>query len=155
MDGGCGVISRKSVEYLKAAIFVRNLEAESERQAIEKMLDALKGHPQVKDLHILSEAIFERQQTVPPLLPGGIAFPHARCDMVTDVVMVIATCPKAIPFREIQVRLAVLIGVPKSAASEYLEIVSFLARHLRNQEILDQVVAADSVPTFIAAFADK
>jgi fructose PTS system EIIBC or EIIC component len=147
------VISRKTVEYLKAAIFLRNLEAENERQAIEKMLDALKGHPQVRDLQMLSAAVFERQQTDPPLLPGGIAFPHARCDMVSDVVMVIATCPKPVPFRDMQVRLAVLIGVPKRAASEYLEIVSFLARHLRNQAILDQVVAADGLQTFVAAFA--
>jgi mannitol/fructose-specific phosphotransferase system IIA component (Ntr-type) len=147
------VISRKTVEYLKAAIFLRNLEAENERQAIEKMLDALKGHPQVRDLQMLSAEVFERQQTDPPLLPGGIAFPHARCDMVSDVVMVIATCPKPVPFRDMQVRLAVLIGVPKPAASEYLEIVSFLARHLRNQVILDQVVAADSLPNFVAAFA--
>lgn len=147
------MISRKTVEYLKAAIFLGNLEAENERQAIEKMLDALKGHPQVRDLQMLSEAVFERQQTDPPLLPGGIAFPHARCDMVSDVVMVIATCPKPVPFRDMQVRLAVLIGVPKRAASEYLEIVSFLARHLRNQTILDQVVAAGDLPTFVAAFA--
>lgn len=147
------MISRKTVEYLKAAIFLRNLEAENERQAIEKMLDALKGHPQVRDLQMLSAEVFERQQTDPPLLPGGIAFPHARCDMVSDVVMVIATCPKPVPFRDMQVRLAVLIGVPKPAASEYLEIVSFLARHLRNQVILDQVVAADSLPNFVAAFA--
>jgi fructose PTS system EIIBC or EIIC component len=147
------VISRKTVEYLKAAIFLRNLEAENERQAIQKMLDALKGHPQVRDLQMLSAEVFERQQTDPPLLPGGIAFPHARCDMVSDVVMVIATCPKPVPFRDMQVRLAVLIGVPKRSASEYLEIVSFLARHLRNQAILDQVVAADSLPTFVAAFA--
>ena len=148
------MISRKAVEYLKAAIFLRNLEAENERQAIEKMLGALKGHPQVRDLQMLSEAVFERQQTDPPLLPGGIAFPHARCDMVTDVVIVIATCPKPVPFRDMPVRLAVLIGVPKRAASEYLEIVSFLARHLRNQAILDRVVEADALPAFVAAFAD-
>jgi mannitol/fructose-specific phosphotransferase system IIA component (Ntr-type) len=148
------VISRKTVEYLKAAIFLKNLEAENERQAIEKMLDALKGHPQVRDLQMLSEAVFERQQTDPPLLPGGIAFPHARCDMVADVVIVIATCPKPVPFRDMPVRLAVLIGVPKRAASEYLEIVSFLARHLRNQAILDRVVEADALPAFVAAFAD-
>jgi mannitol/fructose-specific phosphotransferase system IIA component (Ntr-type) len=148
------VISRKTVEYLKAAIFLRNLEAENERQAIEKMLDALKGHPQVKDLQKLSEAVFERQQTDPPLLPGGIAFPHARCDMVTDVVIVIATCRKPVPFRDMPVRLAILIGVPKRAASEYLEIVSFLARHLKNQAILDRVVETDALPAFVAAFAE-
>ena len=103
---------------------------------------------------MLSEAVFERQQTDPPLLPGGIAFPHARCDMVMDVVIVIATCPKPVPCRDMPVRLAVLIGVPKRAASEYLEIVSFLARHLRNQAILDRVVEADALPAFVAAFAE-
>ena len=77
------MISRKSVEYLRAAIFLGDLKAKSETEAIREMIRALAGRPQVKDFEKLEAAVFERQQTDPPLFPGGIAFPHARTDSVS------------------------------------------------------------------------
>ena len=92
------VISRKSVENLRAAIFIEDLKAKSDTEAIRTMLSALDGRPQVKDLDKLAAAVFERQETDPPLFPGGIAFPHARTDSVSALVMVFATCKEAIMF---------------------------------------------------------
>jgi PTS system fructose-specific IIA component len=147
------VISRKSVEHLRAAIFIRNLDAKSEHEAIFKSLGALQGHPQVNDLSKLSAAIFDRQQTDPPLFPGGIAFPHARTDSVSSLVMVVATCPHPIPFSEMLVRLIFLIGVPKHAGADYLEMISFLARHVRGDQVIDQLVQAEDLTSFLRAFA--
>jgi mannitol/fructose-specific phosphotransferase system IIA component (Ntr-type) len=149
------VISRKSVEHLRAAIFIKNLDAKSEHEAIFKLLGALQGHPLVKDLSALSAAIFDRQQTDPPLFPGGIAFPHARTDSVSSFVMVVATCPQPVPFNEMLVRLIFLIGVPKHAGADYLEMISFLARHLRGDRVIDQLVQAQDLPSLLSAFAEN
>ena len=148
------MISRKSVEHLRAAIFIRNLDAKSEHEAILKLIGALQGHPLVKDLSELSAAIFDRQQSDPPLFPGGIAFPHARTDSVLSLVMVVATCPEPIPFGEMPVRLIFLIGVPKKAGAEYLEMISFLARHVRGDHVIDRLVQAEDLPSFLNAFAE-
>ena len=147
------MISRKAVENLRAAIFIKNLEAESEHQAISKMLSRLRGHPQVQDFPALTEAVFDRQQTDPPLFPGGIAFPHARTNSVSSLVMVIATCGQPIPFGEVLVRLIFLIGIPKRAGAEYLELISFLARHVRGEQVVDRLVAAEDMSSFLAGFA--
>ena len=148
------MISRKSVEHLRAAIFIRNLDAKSEHEAIFKVLGALQGHPLVKDLSKLSAAIFDRQQTDPPLFPGGIAFPHARTDSVSSMVMVVATCPQPVPFNEMLIRLIFLIGVPKHAGADYLEMISFLARHVRGDHVIDQLVQSEDLPSFLSAFAE-
>jgi PTS system fructose-specific IIC component len=148
------VISRKSVEHLRAAIFIRDLKAKSDYEAIRKMLDSLDGYPQVKDLERLATAVFERQETDPPLFPGGIAFPHARTDSVSALAMVFATCKEAIPFGDARVRLIFLIGVPKHAGAEYLEIISFLARHVRGERTLDRLMEATDLSSFLAAFAE-
>jgi mannitol/fructose-specific phosphotransferase system IIA component (Ntr-type) len=102
----------------------------------------------------LSAAIFDRQQSDPPLFPGGIAFPHARTDSVLSLVMAVATCPEPIPFGEMPVRLIFLIGVPKKAGAEYLEMISFLARHVRGDHVIDRLVQAEDLPSFLNAFAD-
>ena len=149
------MINRKSVEQLRTAIFIRNLEATSEHEAILKLLGALQGHPLVKDLSELSAAIFDRQQSDPPLFPGGIAFPHARTDSVSSMVMVAATCPQPISFGEMPVRLIFLIGVPKHAGAEYLEMISFLARHVRGDQVIDRLVQMEDMPSFLLAFAEN
>ena len=149
------MISRKSVEHLRTAIFIRNLEAKSEQEAILKLLGALQGHPLVKDLSGLSAAVFDRQQTDPPLFPGGIAFPHARTDSVSSMVLVAATCPQPIPFGEVPVRLIFLIGVPKHAGAEYLEMISFLARHVRGDQVIDRLVQTEDMPSFLLTFAER
>ena len=148
------VISRKSVEHLRAAIFLGDLKAKSETEAIREMIRALAGRPQVKDFEKLEAAVFERQQTDPPLFPGGIAFPHARTDSVSALVMVFATCKEAILFGNVMVRLIFLIGVPKHAGAEYLEIISFLARHVRGQQTVSRLVDAKDISTFLSAFAE-
>ena len=148
------MISRKAVEHLRTAIFIRNLDAASEHEAISRMLDRLQGHAQVQDLQTLSAAVFDREQIDPPLFPGGIAFPHARTNSVSGLVMVIATCPDPIPFGEIPVRLIFLIGVPKNAGADYLEMISFLARHVRGDQVIDRLVKAEDLRSFLTGFAD-
>src|SRR5215510_5804058 len=148
------VISRKSVEHLRAAIFIKDLKAKSDREAIRKMLDSLGGYPHVNDLERLATAVFERQETDPPLFPGGIAFPHARTDSVSALVMVFATCKEAIQFGNVMVRLIFLIGVPKHAGAEYLEIISFLARHVRGQQTVNRLVDAKDLSSFLSAFPE-
>ena len=148
------MISRKSVEHLRAAIFIKDLKAESDREAIRTMLDALAGCPQVIDIQKLSAAVFERQETDAPLFPGGIAFPHARTDSVSALVMVFAVCEEAIRFGDMMVRLIFLIGVPKHAGAEYLEIISFLVRHVRTERTLDRLMEATDLSSFLAAFAE-
>jgi PTS system fructose-specific IIA component len=153
--GEIGVISRKAVEYLRAAVFIRNLDADSEYEAISKMLGRLQGHAEVQDWQKLSAAVFERQQTERPLFPGGIAFPHARTDCVSSLVMVIATCSKPIPFGEMPVRLIFLIGIPKRAGAEYLELISFLARHVRGESVVDRLVRAEDMSSFLGGFVES
>ena len=148
------MISRKGVEHLRAAIFINNLKADSEGEAISKMLESLKGHAQVQDLQKLSTAVFDRHQTDPSLFPGGIAFPHARTNAVSSLVMVIATCSQPILFGEIPVRLIFLIGIPKRAGADYLELISFLARHVRGERVVDRLVQAEDISSFLAGFAE-
>jgi mannitol/fructose-specific phosphotransferase system IIA component (Ntr-type) len=118
------------------------------------MLGVLQGRPEVRDWQQLSAAVFDRQQTDPPLFPGGVAFPHARTDAVSSLVMVVATCSEPIPFGEVSVRLIFLIGIPKRAGADYLELISFLARHVRGERVVDQLVKAEDMSDLLVGFAE-
>jgi mannitol/fructose-specific phosphotransferase system IIA component (Ntr-type) len=148
------VISKKTVEYLRSAAFLGTLKAGSETEAIDLMLESLTNKPEVKDLGALREAVFERQRLDPPLLPGGIAFPHARTDSVASIVIVVAGADPPIEVPGMSIRLLFLIGAPRNAVNEYLELTSFLARHLRGGALIDRLTKARNITEFIDCFAE-
>ena len=147
------LINTKTIESLRTAVFVNPLAASSESEAIERLLEELKTNPMVTDLGELKRAIIERQKVDPPFLPMGVAFPHARTDSVRGIVIVVGVSPQPIPFSVGSAKLVLLIGVPKKAVTEYLELTSFLARHLRGENVLDRLMGTTNIEQFLAAFA--
>jgi mannitol/fructose-specific phosphotransferase system IIA component (Ntr-type) len=147
------LINTKTIESLRSAAFVNPLTASSEIEAIERLLENLKTNPLVADLGELHRAIIERQKVDPPFLPMGVAFPHARTDSVRGIVIVIGIPPQPIQFSAGSARLVLLIGVPKKAVAEYLELTSFLARHLRAEKVLDRLMGTTNIEEFLRAFA--
>jgi len=147
------LINTRTIESLRSAAFVNPLTAGSEMEAIERLLSELRANPLVTDLAELKRAIIERQKVDPPFLPMGVAFPHARTDSVKGIVIVIGISPQPIPFSAGSARLVLLIGVPKKAVAEYLELTSFLARHLRGENVLDRLMSTKNIEEFLAAFA--
>ena len=96
-----------------------------------------------------------RQKDDPPIFPGGIAFPHGRTDSVSSLVLVTATCPQPVSFRGTPIRLIFLIGVPKLAIADYLEMTSFLARHVQGNDLVDRLVKAKDLPGFLCEFPNQ
>ena len=147
------LINTKTIESLRSAALVNPLTANSETEAIRRLLEELKTNPLVADLAELDRAIIERQKVDPPFLPMGVAFPHARTDSVRGIVIVIGISPQPIPFSAGSARLVLLIGAPKKAVAEYLELTSFLARHLRGENVLDRLMGTTNIEEFLKAFA--
>ncbi|HZC36494.1 MAG TPA: PTS sugar transporter subunit IIA [Chthoniobacterales bacterium] len=148
------MINSKTIARLRSAVFVNPVRAGTEIQAIDELLSALRNQPDVIDPGSLREAVLQRQKVDPPILPMGVAFPHARTDSVRALVLAVGICPQPVSFGETPVRLILLIGVPKAAIAEYLELTSFLARHLRNQPVLDRLMHATTMPEFLETFAE-
>jgi mannitol/fructose-specific phosphotransferase system IIA component (Ntr-type) len=143
----------KTIQSLRSAAFVNPLTADSEIEAIERLLDQLRANPLVADPAELKRTILERQKVDPPFLPMGVAFPHARTDSVRGIVIVVGISPEPIPFSAGSAKLVLLIGVPKKAVAEYLELTSFLARHLRGENVLERLMGTTNIEEFLAAFA--
>jgi len=144
-------LSQKAVDHLRAATFIPGLKASSMLEAIEQMLGALQNHPDVLDPATLRQEVLARQEIDPPLLPSGIALPHARTDSVRSLVMAAATTAAPLTVEETAVRLIFLVGVPKSAAVQYLELVSSLSRNLRNAGAVERVCRVSSKEELLSA----
>ena len=148
------MINSQTVAHLRSGVLINPVRAKTDTEAIDELLASLRNQPTVADANALRDAVLQRQKVDPPILPMGIAFPHARTDSVRALVLAVGICPEPVSFGDTPVRLILLIGVPKAAIAEYLDLTSFLARHLRNRPVVDRLIGATNMSEFLATFAE-
>jgi len=134
-----------------------DLDVSGEFDAIVAVAESLREHPDILDHSAFVEAILERQNINPPLLGSGIALPHARTPKVKEIVFAVARCAQPVPFGDeaIPVRLIFLYGIPPHRVAEHLATIAALARKLRNQAVVDGLLAAPDPAAFFTLLRDS
>jgi mannitol/fructose-specific phosphotransferase system IIA component (Ntr-type) len=99
------------------------------------------------------EKVFAREQAHPSVVEDGIVFPHARTDLVDEIVIGVGRSRAGIPFGENQQRahLIFIIGVPERLLSDYLVCVGTLARQVKDETIRSRLLNAETPREFIEA----
>ena len=99
------------------------------------------------------EQVLAREQTHPSVVEHGVAFPHARTDLVDEIVLGVGRSRAGIPFGENQQRahLVFVIGVPERLLSDYLVCVGALARLVKDETIRSRLLNAETPHEFIEA----
>jgi mannitol/fructose-specific phosphotransferase system IIA component (Ntr-type) len=99
------------------------------------------------------EQVLAREQTHPSAVENGVAFPHARTDLVDEIVIGVGRSRAGIPFSENQQRanLIFVIGVPERLLSDYLVCVGTLARLVKDETVRSRLLKAEAPREFIEA----
>ena len=99
------------------------------------------------------EQVFARERTHSSVVEDGVVFPHARTDLVDEIVIGVGRSRAGIPFGENQPRahLIFLIGVPERLLSDYLVCVGMLARLGKDETIRSRLLNAETPREFIEA----
>jgi mannitol/fructose-specific phosphotransferase system IIA component (Ntr-type) len=97
------------------------------------------------------EQVLAREQRHPSTVENGVAFPHARTDLVDEILIGIGRSRAGIPFGENQRRaqLIFVIGVPERLLSDYLVCVGTLARLVKDETIRSRLLNAETPHEFI------
>ena len=97
------------------------------------------------------EQVLAREQTHASAVDSGVAFPHARTDLVDEIVIGIGRSRAGIPFGENQQRahLIFVIGVPERLLSDYLVCVGTLARLVKDETIRSKLLNAGTPHEFV------
>lgn len=133
-----------------------DLSAKSGEEAIR----ALHGQLGSADGAVIDEPRFladllERASLASVCIADAIALPHARTTAVGRLVLAIGRSKQGIAFDAAHpaVRLVFLIGVPKIAVTDYLQLVAALARMLKNSAVRQGLLAASTEEEFLASLA--
>jgi mannitol/fructose-specific phosphotransferase system IIA component (Ntr-type) len=134
---------------------ILRLRSRKSANAIREIVDVLasegSGRKIAKPEEFL-EQLLAREQTHPSVVENGVAFPHARSDLVDEIVIGVGRSRAGIPFGENQrAHLIFVIGVPERLVREYLVCVGNLARMVKDETIRWRLLNAQTPNEFISA----
>jgi mannitol/fructose-specific phosphotransferase system IIA component (Ntr-type) len=121
--------------------------------ALREIIQLLAQNWKIEDPEVFFEKVLAREREHPSVVENGVAFPHARTDLVDEIVVGIGRSRAGIPFGHngVRARLIFLIGVPERLVNDYLICVGTLVRLLRDDTIRSALLHAQTPREFIDA----
>jgi mannitol/fructose-specific phosphotransferase system IIA component (Ntr-type) len=135
---------------------ILRLRSRKPANAIREIVDVLASDisgRKIANPEAFLEQVFAREQTHPSFVENGVAFPHARTDLVDEIVIGVGRSRAGIAFGENEQRahLIFVIGVPERLLSDYLVCVGALARLGKDAMIRSTLLNAETPREFIEA----
>jgi PTS system fructose-specific IIC component len=119
--------------------------------ALREIIQLLAQNGKIDNAEAFLEQVLARERAHPSAVDQGMAFPHARTDLVSEIVLGIGRSRAGIPFGETGVRahLIFVIGVPQRLVSDYLICVGTLARLVKDDAIRSILLNTETVREFL------
>ena len=129
-----------------------NLRAETQEEAIREIVGLLVGAGKIDNPEKFLEQLKARETTSSTYAAYGVAFPHARTNLVDEIVVGIGRSEAGIPWtgKGEVAHLIFLIAVPERLISDYLVVVGTIARTTKDRPLRTLLLHAESTDEFIA-----
>jgi len=127
-----------------------SLRARTPENAFRQLIGLLAATEQVTDPDKFLGEILERERVNPSVVEHGVAFPHARTDLVQEIVLAIGRSRSGVPIgvEGHRAQLLFLIGVPQRLVSDYLVCVGALARLAKDDDVREKLLKAVTAEEF-------
>jgi len=138
-------------EILDPRLVVLELREGTSAEAILELAELLRNHGHVRDYFKFADAVMEREGRSSTNTGQGVAFPHARTDLVQHISMAIGRSQAGLRFglaKEL-VHLVFLFAVPKQMVTDYLVCVGAVARAVREKVKRDALMAVGATEEFV------
>jgi mannitol/fructose-specific phosphotransferase system IIA component (Ntr-type) len=121
--------------------------------ALREIIELLARNRKIQNPEAFFEQVLAREEVHPSVVENGVAFPHARTDLVDEIVVGIGRSRAGIPFgpNGVRARLIFVIGVPERLVNDYLICVGTLVRLLRDDAIRSALLHAQTPREFVDA----
>ena len=123
-----------------------SLDAKKKDDAVRKLVNLLAASDKTIDVDEVARAILEREKSVSTGIGGGVAIPHARISGISRSHMAIGKKKQGIAFGALDKRpvtLIFLIITPENEELTQLNLLSKLARFLRNRDFKKALLRAE------------
>ena len=138
-------------EILDPRLVVLELREGTAAEAILEIAERLRDHGHVQDFYKFADAVMEREGRSSTNTGDGVAFPHARTDLIDRIALGIGRSTAGLrfgPAKEL-VHLIFLFGVPKQMVTDYLVCVGAVARVVKDKPKRDELISAATAEEFV------
>ncbi len=133
---------------------ILGLRSRKAPNALREIIELLAQNGKIDSPEAFFEKVFAREQVHPSVVENGVVFPHARTDLVDEIVVGIGRNRAGVPFGHngVRARLIFVIGVPERLVNDYLICVGTLVRLVRDDTIRSALLHAQTPREFIDVF---
>src|SRR5438874_11498528 len=112
---------------------ILRLRSRKPANALREIVQLLAENGKIDQPEKFLEQVLAREQAHHTAVEHGVSFPHARTDLVDQIILGIGRSRAGIPFGKGQrARLIFVIGVPQRLINDYLICVGTLARLVKD-----------------------
>jgi mannitol/fructose-specific phosphotransferase system IIA component (Ntr-type) len=129
-----------------------DLRARKQETAVRELVQLLSANGKIDNPEKFLEQVLARERVSPTITDHGVAFPHARTDLVKEIVLAIGRSRTGIRFETSKrAHLIFLIGVPRQLVNDYLIVLGTLARAVADDLTRTALLQAETLEQFIQA----
>jgi PTS system nitrogen regulatory IIA component len=130
------------------------LRARKHATAVREIVQMLAANGKIDHPQEFLQRVLARERANPTITDHGVAFPHARTDLVNEIVLGIGRSRAGIPFANgRRAHLIFVIAVPQQLINDYLICVGTLARIVADEVTRAALVQAETPRQFLDALA--
>jgi len=132
---------------------ILRLRSRKPANALREIVQLLAKNGKIDQPVKFLEQVLAREQVHPSAVEHGVSFPHARTDLVDQIILGIGRSRAGIPFGEnrVRARLIFVIGVPRQLVNDYLICVGTLARLVKDDAVRSTLLHAETPREFLDA----
>ena len=140
-------------ELLNERQVILRLRSRQLPNALREIIQLLAQNGKIDNAQTFLRQVLAREQAHPSAVENGVAFPHARTDLVDEIVIGIGRSRAGIPVgaNRQRARLIFVIGVPERLVNDYLICVGTLVRLVKDDAIRRTLLEAETPRQFIDA----
>jgi mannitol/fructose-specific phosphotransferase system IIA component (Ntr-type) len=141
------------IDLLDEKQVILGLRSRKAPNALREIIELLAQNGKIGNPKAFFEKVLAREDAHPSVVENGVVFPHARTDLVDEIVVGIGRSRAGIPFgrNAVRARLVFVIGVPERLVNDYLICVGTLVRLVKDDRIRSALLHAQTPREFIGA----
>jgi mannitol/fructose-specific phosphotransferase system IIA component (Ntr-type) len=136
---------------------ILRLRSRKPANALREIVQLLANNGKIDNAERFLEQVLAREGAHPSVAEYGVVFPHARTDLVDEIILGIGRSRAGIPFGEngVRARLLFVIGVPQQLVNDYLICVGTLARLVKDDATRSTLLRAETPREFLDALTTE
>ncbi|MCK4912915.1 MAG: PTS sugar transporter subunit IIA [Candidatus Omnitrophica bacterium] len=132
------------LNYLDKECVILGLQHKNKKNIILNIIDHLADKKKIikEDKKEISRAIFQREEMGSTAIGNHIAFPHARTNVVKDIVICVGISKEGVDFDSLDqepVNVVALLLSNQKESGLHLKMLAFLARMLRDKYLVQRL----------------